>query len=85
MFNATVIVGFSFSCGSVFFMSFFDAGTASFTKPLSTELSSVFPCLGLYHGNLNPITEESLAQSLATIVFIGFSSIPSGASAGAIK
>lgn len=47
-------------------------------------VSSVFQTLGLYHGNLNPITEK-LGPIVATIVFIGFSSIPLAVLAGFVK
>ncbi len=47
-------------------------------------VSSVFQTLGLYHGNINSITKK-LGPIVATVVFVGFSSIPLAVLFGIVK
>ena len=47
-------------------------------------VSSLFQSLGLYHGNLNPVTDK-LGPIVALIVLVGFSSIPIAVLTGLVK
>lgn len=77
---AMVVAGFSSPAVSGFYI----LAMLALSLHLCHGVSSVFQTLGLYHGNLNPITEK-LGPVIATIVFIGFSSIPLAVLAGFIK
>jgi succinate dehydrogenase / fumarate reductase cytochrome b subunit len=77
---AMVVAGFSSPMVSAFYV----LAMLALSFHLCHGVSSVFQSLGLYHGNLNPITEK-LGPIVATIVFIGFSSIPLAVLAGVIK
>jgi succinate dehydrogenase / fumarate reductase cytochrome b subunit len=75
-----VVSGFSSPAVSGFYI----LAMAALAAHLRHGVSSVFQSLGLYHGNLNPITDK-LGPVVAGIVFFGFSSIPLAVLAGVIK
>jgi succinate dehydrogenase / fumarate reductase cytochrome b subunit len=77
---AMVIAGFSSPAVSGFYV----LAMLALSFHLCHGVSSVFQTLGLYHGNLNPMTEK-LGPIVATIVFVGFSSIPLAVLAGLVK
>jgi succinate dehydrogenase / fumarate reductase cytochrome b subunit len=77
---AMVVAGFSSPVVSAFYV----LAMLALSLHLCHGVSSVFQSLGLYHGNLNPITDK-LGPIVATIVFIGFSSIPLAVLAGIVK
>lgn len=75
-----VVAGFSNPVVSGFYLF----AMLTLALHLRHGVSSLFQSLGLYHGNLNPITEK-LGPLVAAIVFIGFSSIPLAVLAGIVK
>ena len=77
---AMVVSGFSNPIVSAFYV----IAMLSLSLHLCHGVSSLFQSLGLNHGNLNPITDK-LGPIVATIVFIGFSSIPLAVLAGVVK
>ena len=77
---AMVVTGFSSPAVSGFYI----LAMAALSAHLRHGVSSLFQSLGLYHGNLNPITEK-LGPIVASIVFFGFSSIPLAVLMGVIK
>jgi succinate dehydrogenase / fumarate reductase cytochrome b subunit len=77
---AMVLVGFSNPIVSGFYI----LAMAALAMHLRHGVSSAFQSLGLYHGNLNPITQK-LGPIIAAIVFFGFSSIPVGVLSGCIQ
>lgn len=77
---AMVVAGFSSPAVSGFYV----LAMLALSFHLCHGVSSVFQSLGIYHGNINPVTEK-LGPIVATIVFIGFSSIPLAVLAGVVK
>jgi len=75
-----VVSGFSSPTVSGFYI----ISIAALAMHLRHGVSSVFQSLGLYHGNLNPVTEK-LGPIVAVIVFVGFSSIPAAVLLGLVK
>jgi succinate dehydrogenase / fumarate reductase cytochrome b subunit len=75
-----VVSGFSSPAVSGFYI----ISIAALAMHLRHGVSSVFQSLGLYHGNLNPVTEK-LGPIVAVIVFVGFSSIPAAVLLGLVK
>jgi len=77
---AMVVMGFSSPTVSAFYI----LSMAALSAHLRHGVSSLFQSLGLYHGNINPITEK-LGPIVAVITFVGFSSIPIAVLTGAVK
>lgn len=75
-----VVVGFSSPAVSGFYI----LAMAALSGHLRHGVSSAFQSLGIYHGNINPLTEK-LGPIVAAVVFFGFSSIPLAVLAGVIK
>jgi succinate dehydrogenase / fumarate reductase cytochrome b subunit len=77
---AVVVAGFS----SPVVSSFYIFSMAAVAMHLRHGVSSLFQSLGVYHGNINPITSK-LGPIVAIITFIGFSSIPLAVLTGLVK
>ena len=75
-----VIAGFSEPVVSGFYI----LAMAALATHLRHGVSSAFQSFGVYHGNLNVVTDK-LGPIIATIVFLGFSSIPVSVLMGCIK
>ena len=75
-----VVAGFS----SPIVSGFYIISMAALATHLRHGVSSLFQSLGLYHGNLNPLTDK-LGPLVAIVVFLGFSSIPLAVLAGVIQ
>ena len=75
-----VILGFSEPVVSGFYI----LAMAALATHLRHGVSSVFQSFGLYHGNLNIVTDK-LGPIVAAIVFFGFSSIPVSVLMGCLK
>lgn len=75
-----VVTGFSSPVISTFYV----IAMAALAAHLCHGVSSVFQSLGVYHGNLNPLTDK-LGPMVAAIVFLGFSSIPIAVLTGFVK
>lgn len=75
-----VVAGFSSPAVSGFYVF----SMAALALHLRHGVSSLFQSLGLYHGNLNPITTK-LGPIVAIITFLGFSSIPLAVLTGLVK
>jgi succinate dehydrogenase / fumarate reductase cytochrome b subunit len=77
---AMVVAGFSSPVVSAFYIF----SMAAVAMHLRHGVSSLFQSLGLYHGNINPLTSK-LGPIVAIITFIGFSSIPLAVLTGLVK
>jgi succinate dehydrogenase / fumarate reductase cytochrome b subunit len=77
---AMVVAGFSSPLVSAFYV----LSMVALAAHLRHGVSSLFQSLGLYHGNLNPITDK-LGPIVAVIVLVGFSSIPIAVLTGLVK
>jgi succinate dehydrogenase / fumarate reductase cytochrome b subunit len=75
-----VVTGFSNPVVSAFYV----IAMAALATHLRHGVSSAFQSLGVYHGNINPLTDK-LGPIVAIIVFLGFSSIPVAVLAGMVK
>lgn len=75
-----VVLGFSNPAVSGFYI----LAMAALATHLRHGVSSAFQSFGLYHGNLNMVTDK-LGPLVAAIVFLGFSSIPVSVLLGCIK
>jgi succinate dehydrogenase / fumarate reductase cytochrome b subunit len=75
-----VIAGFSSPAVSAFYV----VSMIALAAHLRHGVSSLFQSLGLYHGNLNPVTDK-LGPIVALIVLVGFSSIPIAVLTGLVK
>ncbi len=75
-----VILGFSEPVVSGFYI----LAMAALATHLRHGVSSAFQSFGLYHGNLNVVTDK-LGPIVAAIVFFGFSSIPVSVLMGCLK
>jgi succinate dehydrogenase / fumarate reductase cytochrome b subunit len=75
-----VVIGFSSPVVSGFYV----IAMAALAAHLRHGVSSAFQSLGVYHGNINPLTDK-LGPVVAGIVFLGFSSIPVAVLMGIVK
>lgn len=75
-----VVAGFS----SPLVSGFYILSMVALAAHLRHGVSSLFQSLGLYHGNLNPITSK-LGPIVALIVLVGFSSIPLAVLTGMVQ
>ncbi|MCX6117939.1 MAG: succinate dehydrogenase cytochrome b subunit [Proteobacteria bacterium] len=75
-----VIAGFSNPIVSGFYV----LAMAALAMHLKHGVSSAFQSLGIYHPNLNVVTQK-LGPIIAAIVFVGFASIPVSVLMGCIK
>ena len=75
-----VIIGFSSPAVSAFYI----VAMAALAAHLKHGVSSAFQSLGLYHGNINPVTHR-LGPIVGGLVFCGFSSIPLAVLTGLVK
>jgi succinate dehydrogenase / fumarate reductase cytochrome b subunit len=75
-----VMIGFSNPVVSGFYV----VAMAALATHLRHGVSSAFQSLGVYHGNINPVTDK-LGPLVGIIVFLGFSSIPVAVLTGVVK